>query len=130
MPLTSPLNPGAWRPGRSGCVVSDQPTPNGHPSYDDVDYYGGHLICESIQSVADQHMLAAAKDAHDACAAFLRLLDESGELSAPVGVMLKLMEVRDLCRTAVGKSQAWRLHQVSDRPALTDGSRNTKGAPR
>lgn len=37
---------GPWRAGR-GCVVADHPVPEMGGS-DAVDYYGGHLIAESI----------------------------------------------------------------------------------
>lgn len=37
---------GPWRAGR-GCVVADHPVPEMNGS-DAVDYYGGHLIAESI----------------------------------------------------------------------------------
>ena len=39
---------GPWRPSpRGGAVVADYPVPEISGS-DDVDYYGGHLIAESI----------------------------------------------------------------------------------
>lgn len=38
---------GPWRPGRYGTtVVSDEPT--GHDDPTNVDYYGGHLVAESV----------------------------------------------------------------------------------
>lgn len=41
-------NPGNWSAGKNGyCVVSDQIGGGVHGS-DDVEYYGGHMICESI----------------------------------------------------------------------------------
>lgn len=36
-----------WRTGRHGCVVADEPVLEIGGS-DDVEYYGGHLICESV----------------------------------------------------------------------------------
>lgn len=43
---TSPT-PGPWRLGRVGSVVSDHPV-QGMSGSDAVEYYGGHLICESV----------------------------------------------------------------------------------
>ncbi len=40
--------PGPWRVGKSfGSVVSDAPVPGINGS-DDVEYYGGHLVAESV----------------------------------------------------------------------------------
>ena len=36
-----------WRIGRHGCVVTDEPVPEISGS-DDVEYYDGHFICESV----------------------------------------------------------------------------------
>ncbi len=38
---------GPWRIGKAAAVVSDHPVPEIHGS-DSLDYYGGHLIAESI----------------------------------------------------------------------------------
>lgn len=52
---------GPWRVGRRGsCVVADQPTPEIAGS-DDVEYYGGHLICESV-SQANAKLIAVAPE--------------------------------------------------------------------
>ena len=39
---------GPYRYGKKGGVVSDHPVRNGRSGDDEVDYYGGYLICESI----------------------------------------------------------------------------------
>lgn len=36
-----------WRTGNGGSVVADEPIPGVRGS-DDVGYYGGHLVCESV----------------------------------------------------------------------------------
>ena len=40
--------PTPWRPGKGyGAVVADSPVQAGPQGADDVEFYGGHLICES-----------------------------------------------------------------------------------
>jgi len=54
--------PGPWRVGRNGgCVVSDTPSENAIPGSDAVEYYGGHLIGESITK-ANAAFIAAAPE--------------------------------------------------------------------
>lgn len=53
--------PGPWRIGKSGGVVSDAPIEGGVPGTADVDYYGGHLICETVTS-ANARLIAASPD--------------------------------------------------------------------
>lgn len=63
----SKRTPGPWRLGKHpAVVVSDHPigktdlgADGGH---DDVEYYGGHCICESVAKKADSLLLAAAPD--------------------------------------------------------------------
>jgi hypothetical protein len=55
-----------WRVGRPGCVVSDHPVPKMGGS-DDIDYYGGHMVAESITK--DNAAFIA-----QACTAFPQLL--------------------------------------------------------
>lgn len=55
--------PGNWKVGKTGgAVVSDQPLPgydiNG--GHDHIEYYGGHLIAESIWRKEDVRLIAAA----------------------------------------------------------------------
>jgi hypothetical protein len=57
--------PGNWKVGKTGgVVVSDQPLPgydiNG--GHDHIEYYGGHLIAESIWRKEDARLIAAAPD--------------------------------------------------------------------
>ena len=68
--------PGPWRVGACGSVVADHPIPELSGS-DEVEYYGGHLVAESI---APQNMalIAAAPEllaeAH-AAVAFLKTVE-------------------------------------------------------
>ncbi|MEX3630424.1 MAG: hypothetical protein VB138_14225 [Burkholderia sp.] len=65
--LASEPTGGNWKVGRSGAVVTDERIPGciggGH---DDVTYYGGYLIAESIFRPADAHVLAASRLMFDA----------------------------------------------------------------
>ena len=57
--------PGPWRRGKiGGCVVADHPVPEIGGS-DAVDYYGGHLIAESI-APQNVPLIAAAPELLDA----------------------------------------------------------------
>jgi hypothetical protein len=65
-------NPGPWRVGRNGsCVVADTPVPEMGGS-DAVDYYGGHMIAESVVPrnapplAAAPELLAALQGEHQA----------------------------------------------------------------
>ncbi|ALJ98724.1 acetyl-CoA carboxylase biotin carboxyl carrier protein [Burkholderia phage PE067] len=70
---------GNWYIGdRGGCVVSDLPVPGAIGSgHNEVEHYGGYLICESVWRPADAAVLAAARDAIDA----LKLVRASTEWS-------------------------------------------------
>jgi hypothetical protein len=60
-----PPTRGPFRVGRhAGCVVADHPVPNVGGS-DDVEYYGGHMIAESIAR-QNAPMLAASWDLYEA----------------------------------------------------------------
>lgn len=52
--------PGPWRVGRAGSVVSDAPVPEMGGS-DAIEFYGSHLIAESI-TPANAALIAAAPD--------------------------------------------------------------------
>ncbi|MEX3972222.1 hypothetical protein [Paraburkholderia caribensis] len=55
---------GTWSIGKmGGCIVSTEPIAGCPGSgHNDVEYYGGHLICESVWRPADAHVLAASRD--------------------------------------------------------------------
>lgn len=61
---------GTWSVGRDGAVVTDAPIPGMNSKtdtgHDEVQYYGGHLIAESIWRPADARLLAAAPAMLDA----------------------------------------------------------------
>lgn len=57
--------PGTWRVGAGSFVIADSPAP-GISGADDVAYYGGHLICESVNQ-PNALLIAAAPDLLDAC---------------------------------------------------------------
>lgn len=58
---------GTWSIGiTGGCIVSTEPIAGCPGSgHNDVEHYGGHLICESVWRPADAHVLAAAHDMFD-----------------------------------------------------------------
>ncbi|SEJ99743.1 hypothetical protein [Achromobacter sp. NFACC18-2] len=63
--MTTKHTPGNWTAGKTGgTVVSDQPLPNYtlNGGHDHVDYYGGHLIAESIWRAEDARLIAAAPE--------------------------------------------------------------------
>ena len=61
--------PGEWRIGKmGGTVVADSKTsdtPN--TGHDDVEYYGGYLICESIATQAIAQAITGLPDLLEAC---------------------------------------------------------------
>jgi hypothetical protein len=59
--------PGPWRIGRGTSIVADAPAP-GIGGSDEVEYYGGHLICESVNE-PNARLIAAAPDLLLACQA-------------------------------------------------------------
>lgn len=68
--------PGPWRVGRPGSVVADHPVPEMDGS-DAVDYYGGHLIAESV-TAKNAPLLAAAPELLSAAKKLRRAVYELG----------------------------------------------------
>lgn len=61
------FTPGPWRPGKTrGCVVADSDIGT-HSGDDNRSYYGGALVCESVATEANEHLIAAAPDLLTAC---------------------------------------------------------------
>lgn len=67
-PKPAAPTPGPWRLGKNGGVVADVPIIGGPDGSDDVAYYGGHLICESVTE-SNARLIAAAPDLLAACEA-------------------------------------------------------------
>jgi hypothetical protein len=72
--------PGPWREGTGGSVVSDHPVPEVGGS-DDVAYYGGHLIAESI-APQNRPLIAAAADLFSAAQAVDADIEAQGVVKA------------------------------------------------
>ena len=91
--------PGEWRIGKmGGTVVADSKTsdtPN--TGHDDVEYYGGHLICESIETQANARLIAAAPDLLEACKMALK------RKPFPVGAMRAKEMLEDAVEKAEGE---------------------------
>ena len=68
--------PGPWRVGRSGCVVCDAVVGSpGRDAPEHVEYYGGHLICESVAASADAALIAAAPELYALLSEILPVLE-------------------------------------------------------
>lgn len=66
---------GPWRAGKVGdSVVSDAPVEGGPDGADAVDYYGGHLIAESV-APCNRALIAAAPDLYAAIKGSMEYLD-------------------------------------------------------
>lgn len=65
---------GNWIVGKQfGTVISDKsPKDNCKTGHNAVEYYGGVLIAESIQTIADAKLIAAAPDLLEACQTLLQ----------------------------------------------------------
>lgn len=98
--MGAPWTPGPWRvPLRRGAVVADHPVPGINGS-DDVSYYGGHLIAESI-APHNRDLIAAAPDLAEAC----RMLVESYDADMGTYALGKLYEARQAARAALSKAR-------------------------
>lgn len=62
--------PGPWRTGRAGCVVADTPVPEMGGS-EHVEYYGGHMVCESV-TTANARLIALAPEMLEFAESFVR----------------------------------------------------------
>ena len=79
--------PEPWRVGRPGTVVSDTPVP-GMGGSDAVEYYGGHLIGESITEANARRIAACV----NACAGMRNDELEGGLLIGVMQVKIDLLE--------------------------------------
>lgn len=79
--------PEPWRVGRAGSVVSDTPVP-GMGGSDAVEYYGGHLIGESIIEANARRIVACV----NACAGMRNDELEGGLLIGVMQVKIDLLE--------------------------------------
>lgn len=66
---------GPWRRGACGGIVADYPVEGGVHGTDEVDFYGGHLIAETVAEV-NAPLLIAAPD-------MLALLQELVDMEGP-----------------------------------------------
>ncbi|HSG19548.1 MAG TPA: hypothetical protein VLA31_02160 [Burkholderiaceae bacterium] len=85
--------PGPWRP-RNGIVLADSHKGT-HCSDEDIAFYGGPLVCESIRTDANARLIAAAPDLLEALKA---MLEYYGSHTACV-------ECQDMARAAIAKAE-------------------------
>lgn len=86
-----------WTEGKTGeCVVSD--TPNLHSSDDNVDYYGGYLVAESIPKRKYINLIIAAPDMYTKLDDLRIMLEEAVVHSdlADVDILIFKQTIRDI----------------------------------
>jgi hypothetical protein len=96
----TPWTPGPWWVGRNErSVVCNTEIPEWHTA-DSVEYYGGHLVAESM-APANARLIAAAPELAEALEAALRLLDETQTLAwSP-----RQGDIYDAARAALAKAK-------------------------
>lgn len=66
----TPHTPGPWKIGKNGSVVTDTPDRQveitGLNAQDTINWYGGHVICETVTN-ANAVLIAAAPELLEAC---------------------------------------------------------------
>lgn len=101
--MTTKHTPGNWAVGKTGgTVVSDQPLPNYslNGGHDHVDYYGGHLIAESIWRAEDARLIAAAPELLSALEQMLAVFVED-----PLTHQYTSGTAADAARAAIAKAR-------------------------
>jgi hypothetical protein len=102
----TPWTPGPWWVGRNErSVVCNTEIPEWHTA-DSVEYYGGHLVAESM-APANARLIAAAPELAEALEKLLRKVDQFIEMpdgmSAAAGRALD--EATDAARAALAKAK-------------------------
>lgn len=105
--MTTKTTPGPWRIGKTcGAVVADEPTSGGRWSgHEDVTFYGGHLVCESVAMESNARLIAAAPDLREACDDALTALDAALELLMSEDRRGRIMFVCDKVRAALANAE-------------------------
>lgn len=65
---------GPWRVGNHGSVVSDWPVAEIPSTSDDIQFYGGHVICETI-TPSNARFVAASPDVFEALQSITEYVD-------------------------------------------------------
>lgn len=108
--MSTPLHtPGPWRVGEGSYVVADHPVPEIRGS-EEVEHYGGHLICESV-SPSNARLIAAAPDLLEALKAILEADEEAEAEFQKMGIPPEeehpiTIAARAAIAKATGKEQA------------------------
>ena len=96
--------PGPWREGKwGGSVVSDTPIQEGVPGSEDVDYYGGYLIGDSI-AVCNRPIIIAAPDMLAALTELLAQVDQ--RCGGRIEGTSSLVTACNAARAAIAKAEA------------------------
>lgn len=109
--MSAKHTPTPWRVGRPGTVVSDSHIEHGPGGCDCVEYYGGHLIAESITSANSRRIVACV----NACEGIsTESLERSDVIASMQGERRRLETQRDDLLTALH-----RLLCAADAQAIT-----------
>jgi len=95
---------GAWKVGRGGyCVVSQEPVPEVNGS-DAVEYYGGHLIGESMSEANAKRIVECVS----ACDGMEDPADEIAKLRCEIAMLYRFIDDKDaeIARIAIIAAKA------------------------
>lgn len=93
-----------WRVGRKGCVVADVPVP-GMGGNDDVAYYGGHMVAESVTE-ANAAFIVKVVNLHEQLVAALRTAEELNTIHLRSASPTQIKRVGELRRAALAAAEA------------------------
>ena len=67
--------PGPWRVGQIAQTVVADSADGTHAAHGEIEYYGAPLVCESVSSSANAHLIAAAPELLAACESSLAMVE-------------------------------------------------------
>lgn len=95
--------PGPWRSGTVyGAIVADYKTSSYEESgHGDVNYYGGHLVCESVEFEANARLIAAAPEMLEA---LKEIVSDSGQGNSHDSLLQEIVDIHSIARDAIAKA--------------------------
>lgn len=96
--MTVKHTPGPWRLGNGTAVVADAGGPGTWDDADNVRFYGGPLICESVRSIETARLIAAAPDLLAALERAFEFLDANFDEADMADILIP-------CREALGRAR-------------------------